>query len=59
MNPQCDKIHNLAMSKLPLGNFKKLCHFNATFVENYRIYYREEGDDSSQVQAMAKFVDLC
>jgi hypothetical protein len=47
------------MSKLPLGNFKKLCHFNATFVENYRIYYREEGDDSSQVQAMAKFVDLC
>jgi hypothetical protein len=42
-------ISHLAIFELSLGSFKNVYYFNLVHVAFYKIYYKEESDDSSQV----------
>jgi len=35
------------------------CHFDVVFAENYKVYYIEDNDDSSQVWDVMCLVNLC
>jgi hypothetical protein len=58
MNWKNNKFHNLRILGLTLGILGNLCHFHVVLIIIYKVYYRHESDDFSQVQPIVIHVSL-
>jgi hypothetical protein len=62
MNLQSYKTQNLKFWEFqnsPFGSPWKLCHFDVVPITIYKIYYRDENDDSFQVWAAMSHLNAC
>jgi hypothetical protein len=56
MRPKVTKIPTLRISRLPFGSPRTKCHLDVSLVERHKVYYKGEGGDFPQVQAMMNVV---
>jgi len=56
--PKVVRIPTLGISGLPFGNPGTKCHLDVGLMEKHKVYYKVEGGDFPQVQAVVSFVNL-
>ncbi len=54
--PKFAEVPILGILGLPLGSSRTKCHLDVGLVARHRVYYKGEGDDFLQVQAMVSLV---
>jgi hypothetical protein len=57
LGPKVVEVTVVEISGLPLGSLETKCHLDVGLVERHRVYYKGEGDDFLQVQAMMNLVN--
>jgi hypothetical protein len=57
MGPKVTGIPTSRISKLPFGSLETKCHLDVGLVKRHKIYYKREGADFPQVQAVVSFVN--
>ncbi len=55
--PKVMGVPTLAISGLPLRNPGTKCHLDVGLVDRHRVYYKGEGGDFPQVQAVMSFMN--
>jgi len=56
--PKVVGVPTLGILRLPFGTPRTKCHLDVCLVERHKVYYKGEGGDFPQVQAMMKVVSL-